>query len=1189
MPAQVSVVKLWYLPLLTSSRRTGYSEIKSAYERRHPRLSRPRSSLKSSYDVVIIGSGYGGGVAASRCTRAGKSVAVLERGAEKWPGEYPRTVNEAMHQHNISGQVLKKGEQAGKEAGLFQTVKGEGQDVFMACGLGGTSLINAGVFLRPDERILEGSNWPIEVRKGGLGAYFDRAKQMLSPTPYPSSYPTPIKLSTIEGQARRLGLQSSFHRPPVTTTFANKRNNAGVGMRASSASGNECTGTNDGSKNSVLATYLADAWARGAELFCGIDVKYLKKREDTGGYVIFFEMPAAIGSKRLSWVIANELVFMGAGAIHTPSILLRSRHHGLPSSPLLGQRISGNGDMLHFAYNCDNELNSIGHEPSNGCGPTITGCIDLSGSAHTSNDPRDGFIIQDGAVPEALAPLIQTLLETHASFGIPKTYREIRRTLARLKSWVVGPYARNGSVNRTMVLLTMSHDEDHGIVTLEDDQTFVRWEGPSSAGFRASRIKNLMQNMTRNLGGSLIISPKITVHPMGGAVMSADGTGLGGVVDHRCELFTGPGNETHKGLYCVDASVVPTSLGTNPCATIAALAERTCDLIATERGWQIDETSNGKLDLFGDPPLGNPKQSRRDQHTQPPVVRFDEIMQGFVHIGSDITNFETAQRVARIASSSARLDLRLAVRPDTHDGFLGISHGTFSCSALSSEPLLIVNGSVQFFVADENVSDARILAYRLDLMTTAGDTYKLLGHKIIDPSITLSVLRTWQATTTLYTTIDDSAGKVVGRGILHLTLRNFISEVRSLYSLNEFWPCLPFLCFFARQIASYFLAPLRSLQQSEPGTKGYYTKPAPLRMTITAKDGVTIPLKLWLPPSTVAAKSTPLLLVPGASVNEDLFSMPTIPVNSVDYFTSLGYKCYVPILRFGAGENARYGYTAFDARLDVRAAVEYVYRQEGTKVYVVAHCLGSIATAMALLTGEVNATLIAGMTVSQVFAHIMYSPDNAFKARRPRIISIYERLSSTPWYSISTSTPIHILDTLLRFYPVGARREICRSAVCHRSDIPFGRCWTHSNLNRATHLHLDRLFDGVHTHFLRHLSSMGAIAPYHVHSNYPDFADLVTSENLLKLEHIKMAFLYGAENVVWSSQATKTSYDTLRAVFPDGQYERIIVEGYGHMDGWIGKTACRDVWPRVRRHVGVCEETIQDDYVCVRMQRKSSH
>lgn len=54
---------------------------------------------------------------------------------------------------------------------------------------------------------------------------------------------------------------------------------------------------------------------------------------------------------------------------------------------------------------------------------------------------------------------------------------------------------------------------------------------------------------------------EITVHLLGGANMSADGTGQGGVTNHMGEVFTGSDNEVHEGLVCCDASVIPTALG----------------------------------------------------------------------------------------------------------------------------------------------------------------------------------------------------------------------------------------------------------------------------------------------------------------------------------------------------------------------------------------------------------------------------------------------------------------------------------------------------------------------------------------------------------------------------------------------------------------------------------------------------
>jgi hypothetical protein len=75
-------------------------------------------------------------------------------------------------------------------------------------------------------------------------------------------------------------------------------------MRGSTGSGNECTGVNDGSKNSVLVTYLADAWARGAELFYGVDVSYVKNKDHGEGYIVFYKTSSGREEKTMKWVSA---------------------------------------------------------------------------------------------------------------------------------------------------------------------------------------------------------------------------------------------------------------------------------------------------------------------------------------------------------------------------------------------------------------------------------------------------------------------------------------------------------------------------------------------------------------------------------------------------------------------------------------------------------------------------------------------------------------------------------------------------------------------------------------------------------------------------------------------------------------------------------------------------------------------
>lgn len=153
---------------------------------------------------------------------------------------------------------------------------------------------------------------------------------------------------------------------------------------------------------------------------------------------------------------------------------------------------------------------------------------------------------------------------------------------------------------------------------------------------------------------------------------------------------------------------------------------------------------------------------------------------------------------------------------------------------------------------------------------------------------------------------------------------------------------------------------------------------------------------------------------------------------------------------------------------------------------------------------------------------------------------------------------------------------MCNSAVCHRCDLPFGRCWSHVNLNHATHARLGEFFDGIHMNFLAHLSKMGAASSKHVRTNMPEFIDLVTLANLRRFEGLKICFLSGSQNAVWQPAATKKSFDQFRQIFPNGVYERVVVQGYGHLDCWIGKNAHKDVYPRIAHHIQACVQTLPE-------------
>jgi choline dehydrogenase-like flavoprotein len=348
----------------------------------YPRISRPVELIRPSYDVVVIGSGYGGAVAASRMARSQKSVCVLERGKERWPGEFPTNSIPTVEELHVSNQAttgiigsLGKFGEGGDPTGLYHLIVGDGQNAFVGNGLGGTSLLNANVFLEADKKVLDLPIWPKDLRghenwekcKSSKRwntrmllwliyiSDYQRARDVLEPQPYPEDFPSLHKLETLEKQAELMGWGDKFYRVPQTTRFKDGENSTGVFMRASTLTGQDATGINDGSKSTTLVNYLSDAWNWGAEMFCQCEVRHVSKAPNREGYIVHFAWHVGkranfsdIFYEDLMWVHAKELVFFGAGSIGTTEILLRSKQLGLDMSSEIGQGMSGNGDILAF-------------------------------------------------------------------------------------------------------------------------------------------------------------------------------------------------------------------------------------------------------------------------------------------------------------------------------------------------------------------------------------------------------------------------------------------------------------------------------------------------------------------------------------------------------------------------------------------------------------------------------------------------------------------------------------------------------------------------------------------------------------------------------------------------------------------------------------------------------------------------
>jgi cholesterol oxidase len=192
------------------------------------RLSKPATSLAAEYDAVVVGSGYGGAIAASRLARMSHrdgrklAVALLERGREIPVGEYPNSPPRAAAEfqiHHAEGHV-------GDRRGLFSLHRNDDVNVLVGCGLGGTSLINANVAAEPTREVLDDPVWPAALRadRAGFAEGIARARAMLRPTPYPG-HERLEKLEALRQAAAATG--GKFVEPPIAVTFEDTANPQG--------------------------------------------------------------------------------------------------------------------------------------------------------------------------------------------------------------------------------------------------------------------------------------------------------------------------------------------------------------------------------------------------------------------------------------------------------------------------------------------------------------------------------------------------------------------------------------------------------------------------------------------------------------------------------------------------------------------------------------------------------------------------------------------------------------------------------------------------------------------------------------------------------------------------------------------------------------------------------------------------
>lgn len=519
--------------------------------------------MPEQWDVIVIGSGFGGSVTACRLSERGMRVLVLERGRRWTPADYPRDPGDAW--------VFDVGRPE-KHNGWIDFRILDDMTVVQGAGVGGGSLIYANVCIEP-KRELFANGWPPEITFDELGPYYRKVDQMLRPATIPVGQATE-RYKLMQEAATKAGYGDRFRPVPVAVTFDPKWtygqadpfndrksvtwvNEQGQEQGTCVHSGNCDIGCQVKAKNTLDLNYLPWAEKHGAEIRSLHLVRSISR--DGAGYVVRYDR--LVNGRCVRGTADARRVVVAGGSLNSTELLLRCRdqYRTLPQlSPFLGHSWSSNGDFLTPAFYSNRAVN-----PTQG--PTITSAIDfLDGS----QGPE--FFIEDGGFPDLLGNLLEQLADRgsrHSRFrpvlaGIAEMLRG-RNPMHTVMPWFAqGIDAANGRLylGRSWRWLWLRK-----VLKLDWD---IERSAPTIEAIIAMHKK-----LSAATGGDPWVPPTwtllknlITPHPLGGCNMGQ--THSDGVVDHRGEVFGYP------GLYVADGAIVPEAVGLNPSKTIAALAER---------------------------------------------------------------------------------------------------------------------------------------------------------------------------------------------------------------------------------------------------------------------------------------------------------------------------------------------------------------------------------------------------------------------------------------------------------------------------------------------------------------------------------------------------------------------------------------------------------------------------------------
>ena len=519
------------------------------------------------YDVVVIGSGFGGSVTALRLTEKGYRVAVIEAGRRfDTPSGEPGSRHGALPKTSWRTRRYLWAPGLGmtgiQRIHLLRGEKGSRVLVLAGAGVGGGSLVYANTLYEPPQPFFEDPQWRhITDWKAELSPFYDQARRMLGVVTNPTMTPADKAIKRV---AERMDRAGTFHLTPVGVLFDKPGERvadpyfggAGPARVGCTECGSCMTGCRVGAKNMLTENYLYLAEHAGAQILPMTTVTSVRPRAE-GGYTVEIGRTGRRRGRRT--LTASQVVFAG-GTYGTQKLLHRMKRTGaLPGlSSHLGVRTRTNSEAILGVE----RFGRKGEDHSRGVAITSS----FHPDEHTHIEPT-----RYGPGSNAMGGLRSLLID--GGGRTPRWAKFLGHAARRPWDLVRLPNLRDWS-RRTIVALVMQ--------TRDNSITVV--PSASGRGMRAQRghgepsptwipeahraVRMLAEEMGGFPGGTWLdlFNIPTTAHFIGGCTIGSSPED--GVIDPYHRVYG------HPGLHIVDGSAVSANLGVNPSLTITAQAER---------------------------------------------------------------------------------------------------------------------------------------------------------------------------------------------------------------------------------------------------------------------------------------------------------------------------------------------------------------------------------------------------------------------------------------------------------------------------------------------------------------------------------------------------------------------------------------------------------------------------------------